>query len=101
MTEPGGNTSPSTAVEDDLHREGVMLFLLVETRLSTIEEVVAHRQAFEPPERQQLVRDGTERAIRDMAAMGVLNIEGHTVYVSRAAREGARLWEGDGEIPPW
>jgi len=74
MAEPVSNWLSPTADEDQGHREGVMLFLLVETRLATIEEVVAHRQAFEPPERHQLARHGTERAIRDMAAMGVVNV---------------------------
>lgn len=91
-----------TASEDRIYREGVLMFLLLETRLATAEEIVTYRQAFQSADEPKAVRDGTERAIRDLAALGVLNVEGSSVYVSRAAREAARLVEGpDPDIAAW
>ncbi len=67
------------------------MFLLHEADLATVEEIVIHRQAFAPPEMRALTRDGTERAIRDLASIGVVNLAGFSVYASRAAREVSRL----------
>ena len=102
MAEPVSKSLSPTADEERLYREGVMLFLAFETRLATIEEIVTHQQAFYSSDCQKEIREGTELAIRDLAAMGVLNVEGRSVYISRAAREGARLLDGDSdEIEPW
>lgn len=87
--------TPDPAREDQIHRQAVFGFLLLEARLATIEEIVVNMQApCRSPKRQRKTRDATERAVRDLAAMGVLNIEGKTVYVSRAAQQTARLLEG-------
>lgn len=85
----------TTADEDRIHREGVLMFLLQESGLVTIEEVVRHRQAWTLTERHEEIRDGTERAIADLAAVGALNVEGRSVYATRAAREVHRLVEGE------
>jgi hypothetical protein len=87
----------NTASEDRIHREGVLMFLLHEAELATIDEVVAHRQVAVSVDRRQEIRDGTERAITELAAAGVVNVEGCSVYASRAAQEVHRLVEG-GEL---
>lgn len=87
--------------EDRVHREGVLMFLLLEARLATIEEIVTYRQAPAPPDRMREIQDGTERAVYDLASMGVVHVEGRSVYASRAAREAGRLTEGvNPEIQP-
>jgi hypothetical protein len=81
--------------EDRGYRETVLMLVLQEAPLATIEELVAHHlagQASDPAGR----RDGIERAVADLAAIGVLNVEGRSVYASRAARETSRLVEGAG-----
>lgn len=88
------NELSTTEREDRIHREGVLMFLLDETPLATVEEIVVCRLAFERPERHQQTRDDTERAINELASIGVLNVEGRTVWVSRAAREAVRVSEG-------
>jgi hypothetical protein len=80
-----------TSAEDKIHREGVLAFLLYEAELATIDEVVAHRQVAVSADRHDELRDGTERAINDLASMGVVNVEGRSVYATRAARETGRL----------
>jgi len=84
----------TTVEQDRLHREGVLMFLLDEPCLATIDEVITYRLTFVPAEEQALFRDGTERAIGDLAAAGVVNITGRSVSASRAAREVASLLEG-------
>jgi hypothetical protein len=84
----------NTVNEDRIHREGVLMFLLHETELATIDEVVVHRQALVPGHRHAEIRDGTERAVTELAAAGVVNVEGRSVYASGAAREVHRLVEG-------
>lgn len=80
---------------DRLHREGVLMFLLDEPGLVTIEEAVAHMLAYIDPEHHAEFRDGVDRAIRDLVGAGVLNRVGRSVYASRATREVAYLIEGN------
>lgn len=84
-------TETTTAAEDRLDREGVLMFLLEQTGLVTIEEVVTYVLAHFEPEGHAKARGGTERAIRDLVGAGVLNIVGQSIYASRAAREVADL----------
>jgi hypothetical protein len=84
---------PTTASEDRIHRERVLMFLLHEARLATVEEIVVHRLAFEKPEAQKQCRDGTERAVKELTSFGVLNHADGSVYVSLAARTTARVMD--------
>lgn len=81
--------------EDRIDREGVLMFLLDQPGLVTIQEVVTYIRAYYPSERHAETRGGTERAIRDLAGAGVLNIVDGSVQVSHATREVAYLIEGN------
>ena len=70
------------------------MFLLDVASLATIEEVIAYRKASLTSDAHDEYRDGTERAVRDLVAVGVLNLAGRSVYVSQAARETVNVIEG-------
>ena len=84
-------TEKTTAEEDRIDREGVLMFLLEQSGLVTIEEVLTYVLAYFEPERHAKARGGTERAIRDLVGAGVLNRVDESLYLSRAAREVADL----------